>query len=341
MPGVPRLPVRVRLLAIFLMISVMPLVLLSVLSYTRALALLGADSATAVEIVDGMRLILLFTVAVGVAAAVGLSVFAANSVASPLSLVETAMAAVARGRLDTRCPVVVNDEIGAVAEGFNHMVDGLRERERVTETFGKYITPEVRDEILAGRISTEGELKEVTVLFADLRDFTPWVEATEPREVVRDLNGYFTEMEHAIRGHGGLLLQFIGDEIEAVFGAPLPRSDHAEQAVRAAAEMRERLRAWNTARAATGKPALRHGIGIHTGTVLAGNIGSAERLSYALVGDPVNLASRIQGLTKDFHVDILISDATRCRLDSAFAVEELPAVKVKGRSVDTNVYKVL
>ena len=164
--------------------------------------------------------------------------FAANSVATPLSLVETAMAAVERGRLDTRCAVVVNDEIGAVAEGFNHMVHGLRERERVTETFGKYVTPEVRDEILAGRISTEGELKDVTVLFADLRDFTPWVEATEPREVVRDLNGYFTEMEHAVRGHGGLLLQFIGDEIEAVFGAPLSRSDHAEQAVRAAAEMR-------------------------------------------------------------------------------------------------------
>jgi adenylate cyclase len=276
-----------------------------------------------------------------VAAAVGLSVFAANSVATPLSHVETAMAAVERGQLDTRCPVVVNDEIGAVAEGFNHMVQGLRERERVTETFGKYVTPEVRDEILAGRVSTEGELVDVTVLFADLRDFTPWVEATEPREVVRDLNGYFTEMEQAIRAHGGLLLQFIGDEIEAVFGAPLPRPDHAAQAVRAATEMRRRLRAWNAARVEGGKPTLRHGIGIHTGTVLAGNIGSAERLSYALVGDAVNLASRIQGLTKDFVVDILISDATRARLGTAFAVEELPAVKVKGRSVETSVFKVL
>ena len=181
----------------------------------------------------------------------------------------------------------------------------------------------------------------VATLFADLRNFTPWVEATEPREVVRDLNGYFTEMEHAIRAHGGLLLQFIGDEIEAVFGAPLARADHAAQAVRAAIEMRTRLRAWNAARVERDKPALRHGIGIHTGTVLAGNIGSAERLSYALVGDAVNLASRIQGLTKDFKVDILISDATRARLGAEFAVEELPAVRVKGRSVETSVFNVL
>jgi adenylate cyclase len=112
-------------------------------------------------------------------------------------------------------------------------------------------------------------------------------------------------------------------------------------AVRAALDMRKRLRAWNARREAAGKPALRHGIGIHTGTVLAGNIGGAERLSYALVGDPVNLASRIQGLTKDFRVDILISEATRKSIDPAVTVEELPAVRVKGRAEEVNVYKVV
>jgi len=137
------------------------------------------------------------------------------------------------------------------------------------------------------------------------------------------------------------VLQFIGDEIEAVFGAPLAAPDHAARAVRAAIEMRRRLLTWNAARATAGKPPLRHGIGIHTGTVLAGNIGGAERLSYALVGDPVNLASRIQGLTKDFKVDILISEATRDRLDGSLAVAELPTVRVKGRAEDVNVYKVV
>jgi len=339
--GVPRLAVRVRLLAIFLLVGVVPLAVLGMLAYTRALSMLGADPTAAAEIVGGMRTTIVFILAVGVAAAIGLSLFAANSVAAPLKDVEAAMARVARGHLDDHAPVVSTDEIGAVAEGFNRMLNGLREREMVKETFGKYVTPEIRDEILAGRIRGEGELTEATILFADLRDFTPWVEATAPRQVVRDLNEYFTEMDQAIRAHGGLVLQFIGDEIEAVFGAPLAAPDHAARAVRAAIEMRRRLLTWNAARATAGKPPLRHGIGIHTGTVLAGNIGGAERLSYALVGDPVNLASRIQGLTKDFKVDILISEATRDRLDGSLAVAELPTVRVKGRAEDVNVYKVV
>ncbi len=340
-PRVPRLMVRTRLLAIFLLVGVVPLAVLGILAYTRALDLLGADPAAAAEIVDGLRAIILFLVGVGIAAAIGLSLFAANSVAAPLKDVEDAMAEVERGRLDGRAPVVGTDEIGAVAEGFNRMLHGLREREMVKETFGKYVTPEIRDEILAGRIRGEGELIEATMLFADLRDFTPWVEATEPHQVVRDLNEYFTEMDQAIRAHGGLVLQFIGDEIEAVFGAPIASRDHAARAVHAAIEMRRRLQAWNAAREAAGRTPLRNGIGIHTGTVLAGNIGGADRLSYALVGDPVNLASRIQGLTKDFKADILISGATRSRLEGTVPIEELPAVRVKGRVEEVNVYRVV
>ena len=155
---------------------------------------------------------------------------------------------------------------------------------------------------------------------------------------MRDLNTYFGEMDAAIRAQKGLVLQFIGDEIEAVFGAPLPDPRHAESAVHAAVEMRRRLAAWNARRRAAGKIELRHGIGIHTGTVLAGNIGSAERLSYALVGDPVNLASRIQALNKDFGTDILVSADTRNLLDGAFDLTPLPAAHVKGKSVDVEVY---
>ena len=340
-PRVPRLAVRVRLLAIFLLTAVVPLAVLGILAYVRGLDLLDADPATARGIVSGLRSTVLFFVGVGVVVAVGLALFAANSVAGPLKDVEAAMAEVEQGRLDGRAPVVSTDEIGAVAEGFNRMLHGLREREMVKETFGKYVTPEIRDEILAADTAGEGELKEVTVLFADIRDFTPWVEATAPRDVVRDLNEYFTEMAEAIRAQRGLVLQFIGDEIEAVFGAPIAARDHATMAVRAALDMRGRLHAWNARREAAGKPALRHGIGIHTGTVLAGNIGGAERLSYALVGDPVNLASRIQGLTKDFKVDILVSEATRKSIDPAVPVEELPAVRIKGRAEEVNVYKVV
>jgi adenylate cyclase len=338
--GVPRLRVRMRLLVVFVLTSVVPLVLLAIVAYRRT-ALVAADPGRADALLTEMLLIVGFLVAVGLWAAIGLSLFVANSVAAPLRELETSMARVERGDLEARAPVVSNDEIGGLAEGFNRMLAGLRERDFVKDTFGKYVTREVRDEILAGRIGLEGEQREVTVLFADLRDFTTWVEATEPREVVRDLNRYFGEMETAVRRQGGLVLQFIGDEIEAVFGAPVPASDHARRAVRAALDMRARLAAFNAARTAAGKRPLRHGIGVHTGTVLAGNIGSGERLSYALVGDTVNLASRIQDLTKTAAADILISATTRAALDGEVAVTPLPATRVKGRSAEVAVFAVV
>jgi adenylate cyclase len=135
------------------------------------------------------------------------------------------------------------------------------------------------------------------------------------------------------------VLQYIGDEIEAVFGAPLRTPDHADRALAAALEMRDRLRQLNARRAEGGKPPLRNGIGIHTGTVLAGNIGSAERLTYALVGDAVNLASRIQALSKDLGTEILVSEATRSRVTGPAALEALPAVRVKGKSAEVSVYR--
>ncbi|HEX3178508.1 MAG TPA: adenylate/guanylate cyclase domain-containing protein [Methylomirabilota bacterium] len=338
--GVPRLGVRVRLLVVFMLTSVVPLVLLAVVAYRRT-SLVAADPARAPALLTEMLVIVVFLVAVGLWAAIGLSVFVAGSVAVPLRELEAAMGRVEHGDLDARVPVVSNDEIGAVADGFNRMLIGLKERDYVKDTFGKYVTREIRDEILAGRVGLEGEQREVTILFADLRDFTPWVEATEPREVVRDLNTYFGEMEAAIRGHGGLVLQFIGDEIEAVFGAPVPAADHAGRAVRAALDMRARLVALNEARRRAGKPPLRHGIGVHTGTVLAGNIGASERLSYALVGDTVNLASRIQDLTKTAGVDILVSATTRAALDGEVSVSALAATRVKGRSAEVEVFAVV
>ena len=334
----PRLRVRTRMLAVFLMMSLLPLAVLSVAALTRAGALLGADPETAQAIIRNLIVVVAVLAAGGLLVSLRLATLVAASVAEPLREVQAAMARVERGALDARCAVVSNDEIGAVAEGFNRMVAGLREREVIRETFGKYISPEVRDEILAGHASLAGATREATILFADLRDFTPWVESTPAPEVVADLNAYFTEMDAAIRQYRGLVLQFIGDEIEAVFGAPVADPRHAEAAVRAALEMRRRLAAWNAARLATGKVPLRNGIGIHTGTVLAGTIGSSERLSYALVGDPVNLASRIQSLNKEFGTDVLVSGATRARLNGVFNLRPLPAVRVKGKSAEVEVY---
>lgn len=338
---VPRLGVQARLTAAFLLVSLLPLVVLATLATGRARAVLGAAPDDAEALLRGLVAIVLFILAVGALAAVVLSRLVARSVAEPLRGLESAMAAVERGDLAVSCPVVGNDELGQVAAGFNRMVRGLRERDRIKVTFGKYVTDEIRDEILAGRASLGGETRDVTVLFCDMRDFTPWVEATPPPDVVRDLNAYFSQMEEAIRAEGGLVLQYIGDEIEAVFGAPVRRPDHAARAVAAAIGMRRRLAAWNADREREDRRPLRHGIGVHSGPVLAGNIGSPDRLSYALVGDTVNLASRIQGLTKEVGADIVISGATAGALGGRVPIERLPDARLKGKSADVEVYRVL
>lgn len=205
-----------------------------------------------------------------------------------------------------------------------------RERDFIKETFGRYVSKQVRDEILAGRISLKGEMKEVTVLFADLRDFTRLAHSIPPREVVMIINTYFEAMSAAITAHNGLVLQFIGDEIEAVFGAPMAMENHQECAINAAIEMRKRLSQVNLTLSNQGYPPLKHGIGLHAGKVVAANIGSTQRLSYALVGETVNVASRIQDLNKKLGTDILLSYAVQQKAGSNLALHPMEPVSVSG-----------
>ena len=336
--GAPQLRVRNRLVLLFLLMSVLPMAVLSVATWVRLRAMLGADAQAHSAIIHNLALVQGVLVVAGLLVAFRLAGYVASSVAGPLRQVQDAMAAVAQGRLDVVCPVVSNDELGAVSEGFNRMVAGLRDRKTIHETFGRYVSPQVRDEILSGRATPLDGQREVTILFADLRDFTAWVESSPAGDVVAGLNAYFTEMDSAIRAHGGLILQFIGDEIEAVFGAPLSDPHHADQAVAAALEMQSRLEAWNTARRTQGQQVLRHGIGIHSGTVVAGNIGSQQRMAYALVGDAVNVASRIESLNKQFGTEILVSGATRALLRKPAALTRLTRMQVKGRSAEVEVF---
>jgi adenylate cyclase len=215
--------------------------------------------------------------------------------------------------------------------GGNLALDRISDEElSVRQLFGRFVAPEVRDEILSGRISLDGEVRTVTLLFSDLRDFTPMTEDTPPKTMVSVLNAYFTEMTQAIRSESGVVLQYVGDEVEAVFGAPLELPDHPDRAVRAALKMRKRLATLNTRFERAGAPTLRHGIGIHTGEVVAANIGSPDRKSYALVGATVNLASRVQNTNKDFSTDILMTSTTRSRLKETYTLRELPDVSLKG-----------
>ncbi len=336
-----RLSVRARLLVVFLMTGLIPLILLGVSAYSKAKALEGADPVIGGQIISGLLFQIIFIMAVGVVISVVLSLFVSKSVSAPLKEMETSMKEVGKGNFDVHIEVVSNDEIGAVGEGFGKMIKGLKESEEIKESFGRYISREIRDEILAGRVSLDGEMRRATLLFSDLRDFTPFVESTHPKQVVSIMNLYFSEMAEAIKENQGLILQYVGDEIEAVFGAPLPHEDHPDRAVRAAIDMKKRLALLNERFEAQGIAPFRHGIGIHSGAVLAGIIGSKERSSYALVGDTVNLASRIQGLTKDFSCDIILSQTTRDLVAGAYQMEQLEAVRVKGKSRDVMLYSLL
>jgi len=259
-----------------------------------------------------------------------------------LSMQLGVMEDIGKGNYETRVPVVSNDEFGFIAAKTNEMITGLKEKDVCQISFGRYMTPEVSERILKGEVPQEGELKDVTILFCDLRGYTTFVEEREPKDVVKFLNEYFSEMEQTIKKHKGIVLQYIGDEIEAVFGAPEDLPNHPEMAVAAALEMRKRLEELNKRREAMGKNPIAHGIGIHSGKVLAGSVGSPDRLVYAMVGDTVNSASRIQTLNKTYGTDILISERTRDFIkDKGLNLSSLGKVALRGKSKEMEIFNVV
>jgi adenylate cyclase len=231
------------------------------------------------------------------------------------------------------------DELGLLALDFNAMVKGLIERDRLRETFGRYVTRQVADHLLAGKVELGGELVKVTVLFSDIRSFTSISERMPPRDLLDFLNVYFSGMVESVMTHEGVVDKFIGDAIMAVFGAPVPRPDDALNAVKAALEMRTRLAKINEGFRARGLPEIRAGIGLHTGEVVAGNMGHVERMEYTVIGDAVNLASRLEGLTKEFDADVLLSEDLYRQVETRVEAVPLRRIQVKGRAQDVMVYR--
>ncbi len=205
-----------------------------------------------------------------------------------------------------------------------------RELESLEHAFVRFAPHEVVERIIADGAATDAETKELTILFADLKGFTAIAEGLEPARLVVLLNGYFERMGRAIADHRGHLAKFIGDGLLALFGALEPNPWQTNDALHAALAMRTALGEYNRELRAQGLPALAAGIGIHRGSVVAGVLGTSQIKEYGVIGRAVNLASRVEDLTRVHGTDILVTDAVRRHCDSRFRFRALPAAEVKG-----------
>ncbi len=259
----------------------------------------------------------------------------------PFKLLINALQKVKNGDYGSRIPIVSNDEFSVIAYRTNQMIEGLKEREFIRDTFGRYVTEEIRDLILSNNIPLDGEVRTVTILFSDIREFTTYAESKHPQAVVKKINAYFTAMTETIHRSGGIVLEYLGDGIEAVFGVPSTAGDHGQCAVNAALAMRKKLVVLNRQWENENDTPLKHGIGIHTGEVVAGNVGPPSRVAYKMIGDTVNLAARIQELTKQFDADVLVSGDTYLSLSNPSKAQYLGRVTVRGKKIETDIYGIL
>lgn len=286
-------------------------------------------------------------------AVAALALIVRRQVHRPLSRLLDAASAIAAGKLDTRLHAPSRDEFGLLAEQFDTMAGHLRDRERLRETFGLYVSRELASALLKdGQPPALGGVECVaTVIFCDLSNYTRISEAFSAQEVIALVNEYLTAMSTIIESHKGCLLDFTGDGIIAGFGLPLPDADHARDAVQCAIEMRQRLTRLNgewEARGlaerwqAVGIERIEARMGIHTGPLVAGNIGSASRMKYCVMGDTVNIAARLEEMNKEFNSTILLSDQVKIRVPVAMtdSFSDFGVVNIRGRVQAVGAYSV-
>ncbi|HTT58309.1 MAG TPA: adenylate/guanylate cyclase domain-containing protein [Opitutaceae bacterium] len=263
-----------------------------------------------------------------------LSLALARSVSRPVQALAAHTDHVVRGDYMQRIELHSADEFGRLAAAFNRMTAGLADRDRVRELLGKVVSPEIAAQLLRSEAVLGGEEREVTILFSDLRNFTGLSESLVPAQVLALLNRYLDRMSTIVEEHHGVVDKYIGDAIMALFGAPVDDPAAADHALAAALAMNAALGTLNNELAAEGQPQLAVGIGINTAPVVAGNMGSRRRLNYTVIGDGVNVAARLQALTKEpgYQARILISESTLRAARDQYATRALGEVAVRGRA---------
>ncbi|QSQ13112.1 adenylate/guanylate cyclase domain-containing protein [Myxococcus landrumensis] len=282
--------------------------------------------------------------AVGIALfALAAAVFMARGLASPLVQLEAAAGRVRLGDLTVEVPVRGTDEVGRVAQSFNEMVSGLRQRDQIKGLFKRYLAPQVVDELIKNpeKAAPGGERKLLTVLFSDLVGFTSLSEQLSPEELVALLNTYFEQATHVLTKHGATLDKFIGDAIMCFWNAPLPLEDHAARACLTALDLVAVVDRLSPLFEARGLPRLDCRIGINTGHAVAGNLGSSAAQDYTVIGDTVNLASRLEGAAKVYGTRTLVAEETLLATHGAVVARELDLLRVKGRQHPVRVFELV
>lgn len=336
-----RISIRYRLIAAFLLTGFVPLLIVVATSRNGALAVMSPNIDPYV-VVERLELTVLFVVAVSLVSNFLLSVLTARSLIRPLQTLSQAMSQVASGDLSPRAPIASNDELGDLTRHFNTMLEELSQSQRMRDLFGRYVSREVAERVLMDGPSLGGEDVAATALFADIRDFTGLSERLPAQQVVDILNRYYTRMVDVVVAEGGIVNKFGGDSLLAIFGVPIRQTDHALRAVRAAWRMNRALAEFNAEQIALGLPPLTIGIGISSGDMVAGNIGGRERLEYTVIGDPVNLAARLQSLTKEWGTSVLLSEDTERFLNGKTSqIRPLQKIQVRGKKEPKLIYELI
>jgi class 3 adenylate cyclase len=319
----PGLPLRWRLLAVAPVINVITGVVVA-----------GLSSPGQHANLNDLGISWLIAVVVSFTISLELVVLTVRALGSSMRDVRQATQKVRSGDFSARVPVVSADETGGLARSFNMMVEGLEERERLRNAFGAYVDPDVAERVLKEGADLSGDEIEVSVLFLDIRDFTAIAERSEPREVVSLLNDLWGLVVPILLRHDGHANKFIGDGLLAVFGAPDPHDDHACGAVRAALEITAAVHQQY-------KGELAVGIGVNTGPVVAGTVGGGGRVEFTVIGDAVNVASRVEAATRETGDDILITEDTKRELpEEEFELDSRPHVELKGKAEGVSLWAV-
>ncbi len=312
-----------RLFVLFFL-GMMPLFVMAGLTYDRV-------SQTSVEIsqvLSELREIYIFIIGASFFVAIFLASTVGKSLTNFSRDLQNVMQKVLEGNLEATLPVTTSDDMGKLARGFNNMLAGLQQEELVRGLFERYVGTEVAHHLMDEDKSFDAELVDATILFIDIRQFTNLSEKLPPEVLLKLLNRFLGEMSKAIAENGGLVHKFIGDSIMAIYGTPLndTRDNPALGAVNTAQSMLTRLKVINQIHQRENLPPLKIGVGIASGKIVAGTLGEGERVEYTFIGDAVNLASRLEGMTKELPVPILFDAETAARLPAEryFEVGEMP-----------------